>query len=188
MDPAGPRLSRRAAFALALPPLGFLVVLFAWPVASIVGLGLAVPEGPRGVIETWADGRTLELLLFTLGQAACSTLLALLVGLPLAGVLARYRFPGRRLVRAAAIVPFVLPTVVVGVAFRTLLVPGGPLAFLGADGTFGAIVAALVFFNYAVVVRTVGGLWERLDPRAEQAARALRAEQSAVADADRDLR
>src|SRR5699024_3738034 len=32
---------------------------------------------------------------------------------------------------------------------------------------------ALVFFNYAVVVRTVGGLWERLDPRTAQAARAL---------------
>ena len=50
---------------------------------------------------------------------------------------------------------------------------GGPLGFLHLDGTFAAIVAALVFFNYAVVVRTVGGLWERLDPRAEQAARAL---------------
>ena len=50
---------------------------------------------------------------------------------------------------------------------------GGPLGFLHLDGTFAAIVAALVFFNYAVVVRAVGGLWERLDPRAEQAARAL---------------
>ena len=69
--------------------------------------------------------------------------------------------------------PFVLPTVVVGVAFRSLLVSGGPLGFLHLDGTFAAIVAALVFFNYAVVVRAVGGLWERLDPRAEQAARAL---------------
>ena len=53
--------------------------------------------------------------------------------------------------------PFVLPTVVVGVAFRTLLAPSGPLGLLGLDGTPAAIVAAMVFFNLAVVVRTVGG-------------------------------
>jgi len=70
-------------------------------------------------------------------------------------------------------VPFVLPTVVVGVAFRSLLAAGGPLGGLRLDGTLVAIVAALVFFNYSVVVRTVGGFWAHLDPRAEQAARVL---------------
>ena len=93
--------------------------------------------------------------------------------MPGAYVLYRHSFRGRSVVRALVTVPFVLPTVVVGVAFRSLLVDGGPLGFLHLDGTFAAIVAALVFFNYAVVVRAVGGLWERLDPRAEQAARAL---------------
>ncbi|MCC6495630.1 MAG: iron ABC transporter permease, partial [Propionibacteriaceae bacterium] len=83
------------------------------------------------------------------------------------------RFPGRRLVRALVSVPFVLPTVVVGVAFQSLLAPHGPLGFLGLQESFAAIVAALVFFNYSVVVRTVGALWSRLDPRAEDAARTL---------------
>ena len=69
--------------------------------------------------------------------------------------------------------PFVLPTVVVGVAFRTLLAPSGALGSLRLDGTPVAIVAAMVFFNLAVVVRTVGGMWEHLDPRREQAAAAL---------------
>ncbi len=69
--------------------------------------------------------------------------------------------------------PFVLPTVVVGVAFRTLLAPSGPLGVLGLDGSPVAIVAAMVFFNLAVVVRTVGSMWEHLDPRREQAAAAL---------------
>jgi thiamine transport system permease protein len=69
--------------------------------------------------------------------------------------------------------PFVLPTVVVGVAFRTLLAPSGLLGGLGLDGTPAAIIAAMVFFNLAVVVRTVGGMWENLDPRREQAAAAL---------------
>ena len=61
----------------------------------------------------------------------------------------------------------------VGVAFVALLGPRGPLAFLGWQESLPAIVAALVFFNFSVVVRTVGGLWGRLDPRAVQAARAL---------------
>jgi thiamine transport system permease protein len=101
-----------------------------------------------------------------------STILTILVALPGAYVFARYRFPGKRLLRAAATVPFVLPTVAVGTAFLALIGPGG---LLGIDlkGTIWAILAAHVFFNYAVVLRTVGGLWAHLDPRLEEAARSL---------------
>ena len=70
-------------------------------------------------------------------------------------------------------VPFVLPTVVVGSAFVALLGDGGPLGALGLDQTLAAILIAHVFFNYAVVVRTVGSLWAHLDPRPEEAARML---------------
>ena len=88
-------------------------------------------------------------------------------------MLHRLRFPGRGCCGRLLMVPFVLPTVVVGVAFRTLLGAGGPLGGLGLDGTPVAIVAALVFFNVAVVVRTVGAAWEGLDPRPSEAAAAL---------------
>ena len=57
-------------------------------------------------------------------QATLSTVLTLLVALPGAYVLARYEFPGRRVVRALVTVPFVLPTVVVGSAFAALLGAG----------------------------------------------------------------
>ena len=50
---------------------------------------------------------------------------------------------------------------------------GGPLSFLGIDGSPVAIVAGLVFFNASVVIRVVGGAWESLDPRPEEAAAAL---------------
>ncbi len=69
-------------------------------------------------------------------------------------------------------VPFVLPTVVVGAAFLALLGPNGALG-LELDGTVWAILLAHAFFNHAVVVRTVGGLWELLDPATESAARVL---------------
>ena len=65
-------------------------------------------------------------------------------------------FPCRDVIRALLLVPFVLPTVVVGVAFRQLLGEAGPLGFLGLDGTPVAIIAGLVFFNVAVVIRAVG--------------------------------
>jgi thiamine transport system permease protein len=150
-------------------PVAFLAVFFAWPVAAMVGRGLA----PGGVLdlggfgEVFSRPRTIRLIGLTLGQATLASVICVALGLPLAHVLYRLRFRGRAFVRALVIVPFVLPTVVVGVAFRTLL-RGTPL-----DGTFAAIMMALVFFNIAVVVRTVGSAWEGLDPRQEDAARVL---------------
>ena len=104
----------------------------------------------------------------------------MLLGLPAAHALHRLRFPGRTLLRAALLVPFVLPTVVVGVAFRELLGEAGPLGFLGLDGSATAIVAGLVFFNAAVVIRVVGTAWESLDPRPAEAAAALGASPAQV--------
>jgi thiamine transport system permease protein len=108
-----------------------------------------------------------------LWQAALSTVLTVAVGLPAAYVVARFEFPGRRLFRAFVTVPFVLPTVVVATAFLALLRPGGPLAFLHWQRGVAPMLVAHVFFNVAVVVRTVGGFWANLDPRREEAARML---------------
>lgn len=170
------RGGHRFAWALAAAvPLAFLLVFFAWPVATMVGRGF-VADGRldlSGFADVFSRARTWRIVGLTLAQATLGTAISVLAGLPGAYLLYRCRFPGRAALRAFVTVPFVLPTVVVGVAFRALLAPGGALGTLGLDGTFTAIVAALVFFNYGLVVRTVGGLWERLDPRAEEAARAL---------------
>lgn len=156
-------------------PLLFLGLFFAYPVASLLRLGL-VDDGAldlSGFAEVLGRPRTWRIIGLTLAQSVAGTLLALVLGLPAAHLLYRRHFPGRRALRAFVVVPFVLPTVVVGVAFRSVLAGSGPLGLLGWDGTFAAVVAALVFFNLAVVVRTVGGFWAGVDPRAEQAARAL---------------
>lgn len=173
---AGGGTLRVLAWGLAAGvPLLFLAAFFGLPVVTMVARGF-VTDGAldlTGFVEVFARPRTVRIIGLTIGQAALATALAVLLGVPGAYVLYRRTFPGQRWVRALVTVPFVLPTVVVGVAFRSLLVPGGPLGWLGLDGTFAAIVLALVFFNYAVVVRTVGGFWSHLDPRAEEAARAL---------------
>ncbi|MFV0451470.1 MAG: ABC transporter permease, partial [Propioniciclava sp.] len=101
------------------------------------------------------------------------TLGSLILGLPAARLLYRTRFRGRGALRALVTVPFVLPTVVVGVAFTSLVIPTGPLGGLGLDHTFAVVVAALVFFNAAVVIRTVGGLWAGLDGRPAEVAAVL---------------
>lgn len=167
-------VTRRLSWALlAGVPVAFLLVFFAWPVGSIVATGLF----PAGAFSADPFRRALGgglpgIAWFTLWQAAVSTLLTLVVALPGAYVFARYDFPGKPLLRALATVPFVLPTVVVGTAFLSLVGPGGTLG-VRLDGTIWAILAAHVFFNYAVVLRTVGGLWSHLDPRLEEAARML---------------
>jgi thiamine transport system permease protein len=151
---------RRLALALlAVPPLGFLAVFFLWPVAAILRRGLLA----GGVLSVLGKEDTWHLVAFTLGQAAASTAIALAAGLPVAFLLGRCRLPGLGFVRVVVLVPFVLPTVVVGLAFRALLPNGGVLS----------IVLANAFFNVAVVARTVAGLWSHVDRRAEDAARSL---------------
>ncbi len=156
-------------------PFAFLAVFFVYPVATIVGQGFVVDGhfDAAPVADVVSDAGLRHVLWFTIEQATLSTLLTLAVGLPVAGVLARFAVPGRTFLWAAFTVPFVLPTVVVGVAFRSLLAPGGPLDGLGMDQSLGAILLAHVFFNIAIVVRTVGTVWERLDTRQEDAARVL---------------
>lgn len=180
-------MSGRAALLLGALPLAFLLLFFVYPVATIVGLGLGGASG-SGLADPpaiWLDRRTIDVLWFTLWQAAASTALTILAALPGAYVLARYAFRGKRLLRAAATVPFVLPTVVVASAFLALLGPRSPLndlaeSILGPgqrpvrlDGSIWAILLAHVFFDYAVVLRLVGGVWSQLDPRTEEAARVL---------------
>lgn len=167
-----------ARLGLMVLPVAFFAVFFAWPVVSIVERGLR----PDGAWDLGAIGRTLgrsdilDVLGFTVWQAAASTGLTLVVALPGAYVFARFAFPGKGVLRAVVTVPFVLPTVLVGTAFLALLGRGGftdELWGLRLDTGVGAILLAHVFFNYAVVVRTVGGLWAQLDPRQEEAARVL---------------
>ncbi|TWV30512.1 iron ABC transporter permease [Streptomyces misionensis] len=159
-------------------PVAFFAVFFAWPVAAIVARGLKTDGGWRfgRIADVVAQPDIRHVLWFTCWQALASTALTLLLALPAAFVFARLDFPGKQLLRAVVTVPFVLPTVVAGSAFLALVGHGGLLDQLWGvrlDTTVWAILLAHVFFNYAVVVRTVGGLWAQLDPRQEEAARML---------------
>ncbi|TBW21603.1 iron ABC transporter permease [Arcanobacterium bovis] len=124
-----------------------------------------------GVFEVFGESRTWKIIWQTLWMAFAGTALSVLLGIPGAYTLYCLDFRGKRLLRGLVSIPFVLPTVVVGIAFRSLL--EGPLSFLGLANSTSAVVMAMVFFNFSVIVRTVGTMWSGIDHRTAEAARTL---------------
>lgn len=176
-----------APLLLSILPLAFLLLFYFYPLASIIGLSVA-PEGRPDLAALARLVRSsyyVEILWFTAWQAVLSTLLTMIVGLPGAYVFARYAFPGKSLLEALITVPFVLPTVVVAVAFTALVGPRGLIntalmEVLGLEhppldlqGTLAVILLAHVFYNAVLVVRMVGTQWANLDPTVVEAARVL---------------
>ena len=166
--------SRRSAppaigwVAAAAAPLAFMALFFVYPVLTVVADGLG------GLVDVLGRSAIRGVLWFTFWQAAASTALTLAVGIPAAAMLARLQPRTRRIVRAVITVPFVLPTVVVAGAFNATFDRFGlDSGALSLHHTVWAILAAHVFFNYAVVVRTVGSWWAGLDGRNADAAAVL---------------
>lgn len=145
--------------ALVAIPVLFLGYFFVYPVASI----LVEATSGEGGLSFLMRASTAGTIWFTLWQAAVSTVLTLLVAFPLTWIVSTFDFPGRRWVMAIVTVPFVLPSVVVASAFIAL----------GLRDSIWAILAAHVFFNVSVVVRTVTTVWARLDRAPIEAARTL---------------
>ncbi len=184
-------LSRVARSSLPwLAPLGFLALFYFYPLASILQMSFArggesLAELAAPFIEALGSASMRGVLWFTLWQAALSTLLTLMFGLPGAYLLARYEFRGKSIILALTGVSFVLPTLVVAAAFNAFLGPRGwinlgLMSLLGLDqppiafvNTLVAILTAHVFYNTTIVLRIVGDYWSHLDPRLGQAAQTL---------------
>ncbi len=142
-------------FGLVAGPLFFLSFFFLWPVGELLVRGLGADGTSVG--EVFGTASIRSAIWFTFWQAALSTVLTLVIAFPLTWALSNFSFVGRRVVRALVSVPFVLPTVVVAGAFIATAdrvgMDDGPFALAGS---VFAILVAHVFFNVAVVVRTVG--------------------------------
>ena len=157
---------------LSAVPALFLAAFFLWPVINLLVRGLG--DDPAAFADVFTSSSIRSAAWFTLWQATVSTVVTMIVGLPLASVVANFEFRGRRIITALVTLPFVLPTVVVAGAFLTtgdrLGLTSGPFSL--TKSSF-AIISAHVFFNVAVVVRTVGGYWSQLARDDEHAARTL---------------
>ncbi len=157
-----------AWLAIALLVLPLLGILLSAPWPQLPGLLLA-PE-------------TLQALGLSLGTGAISTLLCLILGVPLAVIMARsvaWSVLPRRLLRAAVTIPLVLPPVVGGLALLLLLgrsgILGRYLAQLGITLPFttGAVVIAQTFVAMPFLVFAVEGALRGADRRVELAAASL---------------
>lgn len=151
------RVPRATVWAvIPLLAVGSLIVV---PVIAVVFAGLTTQS-----LTTLTDGSTWRIVTYTAVQALVSTILSVALAMPAAYALYRLSMPGRRTLLAVLTLPFILPTVVVGLAFRELL----PF-----PGTTAAIVIAHVFFNVGLAVRVIGSLWGHLDPRLREVAATL---------------
>jgi sulfate transport system permease protein len=126
----------------------------------------------------WTE-RTRAAYLLTFGTSLVAAAVNVLLGLLVAWVLVRYRFPGRRLMDSLIDLPLALPTAVGGLVYASLYVKKGWLGRylvpLGIQAAYSrlAIVLVLVFIGLPFVVRTVQPVLEDLDAEAEEAAASL---------------
>jgi len=115
----------------------------------------------------------------TVGVSLAAALVNVALGVLVAWVLVRYRFPGKTLLDSLVDFPFALPTAVAGLVYSALFVESGwygrflvPLGIEGAYSRLG-IVLVLVFVGFPFVVRTLQPVLEGLDRDVEEAAACL---------------
>jgi thiamine transport system permease protein len=151
----------RAVNWLAIAPIFFIFAFIVAPVLNIFvsslqfeSLNLLRTEAIRNVV--W----------FTTWQSLVSTALALTVALPLAFVTANFKFKAQRLTTSLISMPFILPSIVVGVAFLQIL----PDNF---HRTAFALILAHVYFNFGFASRLISARWLQIHPHLDDAARTL---------------
>jgi molybdate transport system permease protein len=160
----------RTPLSLVIPAMA-AVVLLAVPLLAVV----------RGapwsrLSERFRSPAVTEALSLSLLVSGWALLLSLLLGVPLAWLLARVPVPGRSVIRSLVLLPMVLPPTVAGVAllqgFGRSGLLGGPLEALGISLPFttaGAVLAA-TFVSMPFLVVTLEAALAGLDPELEEAA------------------
>ena len=172
----------KTALLWALPVI-FLLFFYFYPLGKTFRLSAEEAFS----IETFTSllHKVGQPVAFTFWQASLSSLITLLIGLPLAYIFARYDFFGKSFLRLIIMIPFILPTVVVAAALNALVGPNGWVNIISMQlfnlaappiqimNSFTAILIAHVFFNTTIVIRVVGSSLAQLDPRLEMAAKSL---------------
>jgi sulfate transport system permease protein len=157
--------------------LAFLSLLVLIPLSTVLLKSLQL-----GVGEIWAiatSPRAVAAYALTFGASLVAALVDTVMGVLVAWVLVRYRFPGRALIDAAVDLPFAVPTAVSGIALTTLYAPrgwvGGVLAPLGIQAAYSrlGVTLALIFVSLPFVIRTVQPVLEDLDAEMEESAATL---------------
>lgn len=155
--------------------LGLLVVAF----LGIPLAGLVFNLSGSDIARTLGDPQTRGALVTSVLTASVSTIIIGCLGVPLAYLLARYRFPGRRLVSVLVFLPLVLPPVSAGILLIMVYGPYGMVGHLfdphGIDfvDTASGIVIAQIFVSAPFVIVAARSAFEHMEPDYEEAAASM---------------
>jgi thiamine transport system permease protein len=142
---------------VALVPLAFLLLVLVAPALRLLlEAWNGSAHGLSALWAPWLDPYLRWRMAWSFLQAGITCVVALLLGVPVAWVLARWEFPGRSLVLRALMLPFVVPTLVAAMGVLALLGPQGLLLRLGGpdlQGTPWLLLYGNLFFNLCVLVR-----------------------------------
>ncbi|MCX7047969.1 MAG: sulfate ABC transporter permease subunit CysT [Candidatus Sumerlaeota bacterium] len=161
--------------------LGFtLMYLSLIVLIPLAGLFLkSMSLSPGEFIRKVTEPRVMASYRLTFGASLLAAVINSIFGCVVAWVLARYRFPGRRLIDAIVDLPFALPTAVSGIALTALYAPngwlGGLVAPMGVKVAYTrlGVLVALVFIGLPYAVRILQPAFEELDLEVEEAAALL---------------
>lgn len=169
------------SMGVTLSILSLVVII---PLASLVVFTAQMSFSD--IIKTITRDRVLASFRVSFFTALIASLINLVMGVILAWVLVRYRFPFKRILDGMIELPFALPTAVAGITLTSLTADTG--AFGKFFGIFGikiaytriGITVALVFIGIPFVVRAVQPVLEKLDSSYEEAAGVLGASRSKI--------
>ncbi len=174
-----PRGSGRVgSYGPALIPLCLIFI----PVLIRLSLDFLEPETIRDFSAGLSSAQNWRIYGFSLGQAALSALLAVLLGFPAAFMSSRWAFPGKRFLRSIFSIPFVLPALLLALGLSGFLGKAGILnRFLSLFGIpslnfiYGlrGILIAHVIFNFPLAARLIGSALAQAHPGSEEAAALL---------------
>ena len=157
--------SKTLRVAAILTPIIIIALFLLFPVLSVLISGFGDLSGFAGV---FSNVLYFQIFAFTIGQALLSTLITLLIGIPIGYIFGRYEFRGRKFFLTLFTIPFILPSVLVGMGF---------LVIFGSDGLFNvpllSIILAHAFYNIPLVVQYFSAYYQNFDRSLVDAAKTL---------------
>lgn len=152
----------------------FAIIFVLVPIITMI-----ISSDPGAILTDLHDSDVLNSLFVSAFCALVTTAIALIIGIPLAYILARHEFHGKSFIEAVVDVPIVIPHTVVGIALLTAFSPEGifgmPFGNLGVTfvDAMPGIIVAMLFVSLSFMINSTREGFESVDPRLEKVARTL---------------
>lgn len=134
-------------FIISLIPIGFLLITVVVPLWAMLQYDDSAPLWREILSDDYYRNR----LIWTIFQAACTSILAIVLALPMGWALARLQFIGRNWLIKLMMLPFIMPTLVAGMGVLALFGEHG-IVWQGWQDTPYLLIYGNIFFNLPVAV------------------------------------